>query len=327
MYDWFKRLLRPEPGETHPVPTVDRRQLQVPPIELRAGLIIHAPRVASAGGQPVHKLLGWHDPDELVQQYIADLRQASGGLARYQVVERHVVDAYPAKVDGFRYADATYLDCLQRRGPCHEPDTADYRRLLAEFDMVGKINRDEIDEVWLMAFPYAGYYESIMVGPGSFWCNAPPLAERAAKRRFVVMGFNYERDVGCMLENFGHRVESIMAHVYRRHQGAANLWQRFIRYDRDHPGLAECGNVHFAPSSQHDYDWGNRRVVLSGADAWYNFPDLSSPPRPMACHEWGHGDMRAHHLWWLDHLPRVGGETDGILNNWWHYVLRPHAVE
>jgi hypothetical protein len=33
--------------------------------------------------------------------------------------------------------------------------------------------------------------------------------------------------------------------------------------------------------------------------------------------------MRAHHLWWLDHLPRVAGETDGVRNNWWAYVLRP----
>jgi hypothetical protein len=327
MYDWFKRLLRPAATEHTPAPLPDRRQTAGPPLELRVSLITHAPIIEAAGNQPLFRLLGWHDPAALVDQYIADLQQASGGYVRYRIVERHEVDAYPAKIDGFRYSDRSYLDCVQRRGPCHQPDTVDYPRLLAEFDMVGKINRNEIDEVWLMAFPYAGYYESMMAGPGAFWCNAPPLELPEARRRFVVMGFNYERDVGCMLENFGHRVESIMAHVYRRHRGEANLWQRFTRFDRDQPGLAECGNVHFAPSSQRDYDWGNRRVVVSRADAWYNFPDLSALPRPMSCREWGDGDMRAHHLWWLDHLPRVAGETDGIHNNWWYYILQPQAVD
>ena len=114
-----------------------------------------------------------------------------------------------------------------------------------------------------------------------------------------------------------------MAHVYRDRRGTANLWERFTRYDQGAPGQAECGNVHFAPSSQHDYDWGNRREVRCGADAWYTFPDLSAPARPMRCTEWGDGDMRLHHLWWLDHLPRVAGSTDGVRNNWWAYALRP----
>ena len=31
--------------------------------------------------------------------------------------------------------------------------------------------------------------------------------------------------------------------------------------------------------------------------------------------------MRAHHRWWLRHLPRAEGTTDGIANNWWKYVI------
>ena len=44
---------------------------------------------------------------------------------------------------------------------------------------------------------YGGYYESIMCGPNAFWCNAPPLkGTEHANRRFVIMGFNFERGVG-----------------------------------------------------------------------------------------------------------------------------------
>lgn len=318
----FNRLFRRKPAPAPP-PLLRPRALLLPPITLRVLVVVHDPVLESAGGRRLHQQMGWHDPEQLARDYITDLRAASGGLADYQVVEWITVDGYPAKIDGFRYTDATYLAAWRRRSGFHQPDAVDYLELMREFDLCGRNERGEIDEVWLFAFPYAGYYESTMAGAGAFWCNSPPVAGSAhCRRRFVIMGFNCERDVGCMLENFGHRVESIMAHVYRNHPSARNLWERFTRFDRDTPQAAECGNVHFAPSSQADYDWGNRRPVLSRADAWYDFPNLDRPPRRVECSEWGSGDMRAHHLWWLDHLPRVPGVTDGVKNNWWDYVLR-----
>lgn len=325
MLDRFLRRIFPTDQTTAPVGA--RSAPTVAPIPLRASMIIHNPVLDLAGGQRLTQYMRWHDPDQLAQQYSDDLRACSGGLAQYEVVERIEVDGYPVKVDGFRYDDATYLRCWQQRGGFHVPDAVDYGRLLLEFELIDKIERRQIDEVWLFAFPYAGYYESTMAGAGAFWCNSPPVPNTGhCRRRFVIMGFNYERDVGCMLEDFGHRVESTMSHVYRHHRGERNLWTRFTRHDRVAPGRAECGTVHFAPNSQLDYDWGNRRRVLSRADTWYRFPDLSGPPRPMNCAEWGSGDMRAHHLWWLDHLPRVEGETDGISHNWWRYVLTLEGI-
>jgi hypothetical protein len=140
------------------------------------------------------------------------------------------------------------------------------------------------------------------------------------------MGFNYERGVGEMLEDFGHRTESIMAKVFERTHGEANLWERFCRYDQKYPGRAEVGNVHFAPNSQRDYDWGNPRLVPSRCDTWYRFPNLSGEPRIVTCTEWGNGDIRKHHVWWLRHLPHVVGETNGISWNWWEYVVDPNRV-
>ncbi len=321
----LKRLFRRTAGEpSEPEPIADRRIAARPPMRLRVSMIIHNPVLERKGGQKLNAAMGWHDPDDLARQYSADLRACSGGIADYEIVERIEADDYPAKIDGFRYDDASYLRCVRQRSGCHQPDAVDYHALLNTFDLFGKIERRVIDEIWLFGFPYAGYYESTMAGTGAIWCNSPPISHTEhITRRFIVMGFNYERDVGCMLENFGHRVESIMQHIYRNHSGERNLWARFIRYDRDAPGQAECGNVHFAPNSVADYDWGNARRVPSRADAWYAFPDLSAPPRSMECREWGGGDMRGHHLWWLDHLPRVAGETDDVSNNWWRYILNP----
>jgi hypothetical protein len=129
-----------------------------------------------------------------------------------------------------------------------------------------------------------------------------------------------------MLEDLGHRAESILSKVYERAPGEANLFKRFCRYDKTHPGQAECGDVHFAPNSARDYDWGNPTPVLSHCDNWYRFPDLSGAPRTVTCAEWGNGDIRGHHKWWLRHFPHFEGERNGISMNWWEYVIDPNRV-
>ena len=296
------------------------------PLPRKVLAIIHDPVIRSAAGRKLHQVLGWNDPDDLARRYMADVETASYGLVRYAVVQRVEVDGFPAKQDGFVYTPESYLACMRARGGFHQPDAVDYHRLLAQFDIIPLVNSGQIDEVWLFGFPYAGYYESIMAGPGAYWCNAPPLPQgpgpRAA-RRFVIMGFNYERGVGEMLEDLGHRAESLVGHAFEGTRGDANLWERFTRYDQKVPGRAECGTVHFAPNSLRDYDWGNPRPVPSRCDDWYDYPSLNGRPRPVTCREWGDGDIRLHHLWWLRHFPHLAGSTGAQLNNWWEYVIAP----
>ncbi len=46
----------------------------------------------------------------------------------------------------------------------------------------------------------------------------------------------------------------------------------------------------------------------------------------MTCSEWGDGDIRKHHVWWMRHFPHFVGETSGISWNWWEYVVDPNRV-
>ena len=317
----------------------------------RVLLLIYDPVIESATAPTrLSRLLNWNDPDQLCAQYIEDVAEASHGQVRYTIVARIALDAYPVKADGFRYDDAGYLRAWQAQAGFHQPDTADYAAILRDADFLARLEADQVDELWVMAFPYAGLYESCMGGRGAIWCNGPVIPNTAhVARRFVVMGFNYERGVGEMLENLGHRAESIMAHVFAglpedRPRASpwrtllaklgfaqpaqadvdlnGNLWAQFIRHARTHPGLAACGNVHFAPNSTTDYDWGNPRPVLSNADDWLNYPHFTGQRRLMTCADWGNGDIRLHHLWWLRRFPHVAGRTPtGRLNNWWRYVV------
>ncbi len=327
---WFRGLFGSAPQPDYPAPNPQPQPAppgEPPaPVTRRLSLIIIDPVIPASGGRRLSQVLGWNDSDRLVNQLIADLREVSHGYANYQIAERIVDDEFPVKADGFRYTPDEFLRCWNTHSGFHQPDDVDYMALLRRYQLVEKVNSGAVDEVWTVSFPYAGFYESRMAGPGAFWCNAPPLEGTRANRKFVIMAYNYERGVGEMLESYGHRAESILMRLWGDRPYPGNLWKQFTLYDKIAPGRAEVGNVHFAPNSQRDYDWGNPTPVMSRARNWQNFPDLSAPPVRLTSAEWGGGDIRAHHRWWFSLLPHVGGATGGISNNWWQYIVDPNLV-
>ncbi|MFN8383892.1 MAG: hypothetical protein U0V02_18285 [Anaerolineales bacterium] len=291
-------------------------------------LIVYDPVMDKTNGTTLSQLQKWYRASDLITGFMADILEVTGGLVRYQIVERVDLDEFPAKTDGFRYTPQTYLDVLQRKTSPHMPQEADYNSILTKYNILQRVARNEIDEVWIFAFPHAGFYESTMGGPDAFWCNSQPLKNTAAsKRRFVVMGFSFERYIGEMEEAYGHRAESIMEKTFAKLTGTANLWKRFVQYEKSTPGKAACGNVHFAPNSQQDYDWGNAAPVKSECYDWLlNFPNFKGDVRIVNATEWGNGEIRAHHKWWFSHFPKVAGRKNGIHNNWWQYIAAPQKV-
>lgn len=293
---------------------------------LRTLVIVYEP-VMDTSGVKLSQYMHWNKVEDLAKDYMADILQVSNGLVRHQIVQRIDVDGFPPKVDGYLYDPQSYMDVIRGMRP-YMPQEANYYEIIDRFQILQRVARDEVDEVWIFNFPHAGFYESIMAGPGAFWCNAPPLKNTdTSGRRFVIMGFSYERGVGEMLENLGHRAESILEKTFEHLDGEANLWKRFSRYDRISSGRAAVGSIHFAPNSERDYDWNNPRPVSSECDDWLNnFPNLQGTTRLVTASDWGNGDTRQHHLWWLKHLPRAAGRQNGIHNNWWQYVMNPNNV-
>ncbi|MEP0806449.1 MAG: hypothetical protein HRF47_13220, partial [Chloroflexota bacterium] len=314
-----------------PLPEPDDPALPPLTTTLKTLVIVYDPVVDKASGKKLSEVMRWNRVEDLAQGFMSDILLASGELARYRIIERLDVDAFPPKVDGYKYDAQTYLNVARGAARPHLPQEADYHTIIKEFHILERVAKGEIDEVWIFNFPHAGFYESIMGGPGAFWCNAPPLPRtEAAARRFIIMGFSLERGVGEMLENMGHRAESIMEKVFEKTPEDQNLWKRFIRYDLTHPGRAACGNVHFAPNSERDYDWNNPRPVLSECDDWlYNFPEFKGGEfiRQVTAEEWGKGDIRKHHVWWMSHFPKTKGRKNGIYNNWWMYIMNPNHVK
>ena len=241
----------------------------------RVLVFVYDPIIDPVSGKKLSQHTNWYRPADLSAQFCADLLEASGGLARYQIIKRIEINEFPVKVDGFRYTPQAYLDVINRVAPAHSPDTVNYQDFLDRYKILQIVANNQIDEVWIFGFPYAGFYESIMGGTGAFFCNSAPLTgAMQCPRRFVIMGFSCERGVGEMLESFGHRAEFIMDKVYSGSSLQNNSWKKFVRYDKTSPGQAEVGSIHFAPNSDKDYDWGNTRFVSSHCDDWYNFPNF-----------------------------------------------------
>ena len=315
------------PAPTLPATPPDNVTEPAKIVTARVLLVIYDPVADPATGRKLSAVMNWKRPDDLVNAFIKDITETSGGMARYQVVQRVELNEFPAKVDGYRYDPATYLAVMQGAQQPHTPSEVDYNALLTGLNALPRVARREIDEVWVFAFPHAGFYESTMCGAGAFWCNSLPQGwSVGCSRRFVVMGFSYERGVGEMLESYGHRAESILKMTFSKTSGAANLYNRFAAYEKDAPGQAAVGNIHFAPNSERDYDWNNPRMVMSACYDWLNFPRFQNDVRAVNADEWGNGDMRAHHTWWFNHIPKVAGRTSGVVNNWWQYIADPNLV-
>lgn len=331
LQSFFDKLFgrrKPEtPVVSPPITSPDSTDEPAQIVTLKILALIYDPILDPASGEKLSQRMRWNRPEDLETAFAAELLEVSGGMARVQIAQRIEINEFPDLADGFRYTPAAYLDVLRGVSQPHKPSDIDYQKILAKYNILQRVGRGEIDEVWIFGFPYAGLYESTMGGKGAFWCNAPILKNtQTCPRRFVVMGFNYERGVGEMMESFGHRAESILAKTFEPLSGEANLWLRFIRYDKVSPGKAEVGTIHFAPNSERDYDWNNPRLVNSFCDNWYRFPDLSGPARMVNADEWGNGNIRLHHRWWFKHIPHAAGRQNGIHNNWWQYIMDANNV-
>ena len=297
-----------------------------PPIRVRVLVLNFDPRVSTEGNKPLHVALGWNNPRHLAQEYIRDVRDASCGLVRYIIVEWRDIDGFPVKTDGFVYSVEQFLRCWREQKGWHEPDSADYERVLKEQGVDKFINANKIDEVWLFGAPYMGFWESAMAGPGAFYINGGVYDRFPTRRPFAIMGFSYERGVAEMLHNLCHRTESTMARIYGGWEAdkLTTHWARFAANAHQSGGYAGVGSCHYPPNAEKDYDYANPRTVLSTAEDWLNYPNLTGKKTPVNCESWGGPDYHRNYMrWWFRHLPRAPGihPQDGRLNNWWRYVF------
>jgi hypothetical protein len=173
-----------------------------------------------------------------------------------------------------------------------------------------------------------------MAGPGAFFINGGVYPEVPTKRPFAFYGFNYERGVAEMLHNTCHRTEATLNRIFGKWnlKDPKNDWDLFSANESQSSGYAGVGTCHWPANAEHDYDYGNERVVQSWAEDFLNYPNLScrdrkSRMKPVSRDTWAMPiDGRVDHhwnymVWYFTLLPRAPGvSAEGRQNNWWKYV-------
>lgn len=247
----------------------------------RAPRLTMAPRVLAIDFRPPAVPGNWFKAQTLIDEYIQAMWVASDQSLRYQVVDLQQATHFPALLGGREYNSISWLVALNKDSTAYRDARgnylfADYQRILAEFNIIERVDSGEIDEVWMFGGPYFGFYESRMVGRGAFWCNGPAIEYDC--RRFVIMGYNYQRSVKEMIHDFGHRSESILARKFGSHDVLDKLYTQTPPEPSAYPApkndfeyfLMTQGTTHRVPGGP-DYGADERAWVTALRSAWLPF--------------------------------------------------------
>ena len=301
-----------------------------PEFNKRVLLLVYDPILSNQ--ERLSAFLGLNSYADLIQEVIDSFPTVSNGRLAYSIAHTEVADEWPVQADGHRYTEAEYLQDYYNGTP-YEPSEADYDAIIGDpvFDICGKLNRGEIDELWMVGAPYMGFAESRLVGPDAYWYNSAPMqATHGCTRLLPIMGFSYERGLAEALEDFGHRQEATMTRVYWgwTANSTATNWDRFTLVKAQAPNYSYsgCGGTHFAPNSVAAYDWDNHVPVLSNCQDFANYPALGNPltvAQPLDCTAWG-CTPTGYLMYWFGHLPaNANCNTDARLSDWWQYFVNP----
>lgn len=291
------------------------------------------PVLKTRTGLKLHQYLKWSDPWQLTDKMVQDAARASHGYVNYRVAEQIEYDGFPVFRNGFSYSEAAFLEMWEKDRSKADKGMTSFKWLFEKFGIPEKIQRHDIREIWLWGAPYFAWDELHWKTPGDkIPCQTEnpwfyrPYDIPDVGRTIWIMGWNYERGEGEMLESYCHRIESVLSLTVGRgiwdpKRNLDNPWNQFTRVDKDFPGKSEVGTVHFAPNSTGDYDWSNTNKVWTYADDWLSYPKLPRQRKLLNAAAGGWEGIVQHHLWWMTHLPHAAGTTEGFYNNWWEYIV------
>jgi hypothetical protein len=309
--------------ESTPSPTVTKRVI----------VINFDPVLKTRNNLKLHEYLKWSDPWQLTAKMVEDARKSSHGFVNYEVIEKVNYDGFPQFRNGFTYTEQAFLEMWEKDRSKADKSMTSFKWLFEKFDLAAKVKSGDVSEIWLWGAPYMQWDELHWKIPGDripYQTENPwfyrPYDIPDQGRTIWVMGWNYERGEGEMLESYCHRIESVLSLTVGQGKWdpgkyTNNIWNQFSRVEKDFPGASEVGTVHYAPNSKSDYDWSNTNRVWTFADDWLSYPNLPRQKKFQNAQDGGWDGITRHHLWWMMHLPHAPGTSNGFYNNWWQYVV------
>src|SRR6185295_6864842 len=112
IFDSFFRRRKTSPPPSQLMAVSDNSEEPSQVTVLKTLVIVYNPVVDPKAGKKLSEFMHWNRVEDLATGFMTDILQTSGGLARYQIIQRIDVNGFPAKVDGYVYDAPTYLDVV-----------------------------------------------------------------------------------------------------------------------------------------------------------------------------------------------------------------------
>ena len=212
----------------------------------------------------------------------------------------------------------------------------DYNEIMKKIDGRTWVEEKGVKEVWIFSYhsKVMGLWESNMSSPWGDISNSDrdPKDLPVYKSTYTVYTYNYGRGPSEAMENHIHQIEHVINYVDGRDRTDPDewdkllFWGKFVGSDRSHKmiptdeGFCRCGWAHYPPNGEGDYDWRNKRTVMSDIEDWK--PDGSGEKKAVSSDIW-EGDSYKWFIYWMQSIP---GKDNGLtyngkpLTNWWVIV-------
>jgi len=229
--------------------------------------------------------------------------------------------------------------------PGDEVPMTDYKAIMERINVRewveenGLRPRRGVREFWLWGYHggKVGLWESNMAGPFGDISNSDRDTTDlpVLKYTYTLYHYNYQRGLSEAMEDHMHQIEALLNFVDGRDSLPEREWDKLLFWGKFvgwFPGgnwaqavqniskERRCGWAHFAPNSEKDYDWANKRYVLTDIEDWK--PDSSGEKQKINCEKWGCNSLKWF-MYWMRSLP---GNDNGLtyegkpLTNWWMFV-------
>ncbi len=296
-------------------------------IPIKVMVVAYDPIMENVTGSPrLHAWYGGVDPATATTAIIDDMNAASGGRLRYELVEIDVRDEWPIHVDGTRFTDETYKAAYENPNfKWGDLPNGDLNAIARDLLFEQKVNNGDVEEVWLWGAPGFAWPEATMGGNGAFSLNG--ANERTVpgvdSPVFPVMGFSHERQIDTAIENFGHRMETLIRRNYdgwNTTTGIEHDWDAFTALNRHTLGQGGVGNIHVAFNGPTGVDYSRESTAIKSTNYqdWATFPYLYGVRSDNNCTLWGCTDY-GYVKWWFQNIPILAGTHSNYANNWWRY--------
>lgn len=209
---------------------------------------------------------------------------------------------------------------------------ADMRAILNEANVCNWVDNKKVREVWIWMYHFgkvAPVESNMSMGrlskkywnygtygdvSNSYRRDDLPICEHT----YTVYNFNNDRELGTMLENYGHQLETIFLAMN------FDLYEHRFRGDIGNTTGVQgrCGNIHWPPNGKSDYDWRSKLTVTTTCSDWH--PDgTAGATETIDCTAWDCDDSK-YKIWWMQRVPGRGNSLTykgKKLRNWWEFVV------